>query len=193
PEVALAETVHLHIKVDDTEALPRAQLAAAGAELDHAKPGFVKFRLPGAVNAIFSHIRVAQDDLADASVPGRSRPFLDHIGIDLRDESAAVRQVFAQLPAKAATLGWSVASQGGAQPVYCCHVEVAAKRWLYPPALEGAARVPLEFAYGALKVDPEKSGCDLRPADPSTAKPAANASCCGPAQAAATACAGSRA
>ena len=54
--VALAETIHLHIKVDDTHQLPINQFFDAGARLDHQKEGFVKHRFPGSVNAIFSHL-----------------------------------------------------------------------------------------------------------------------------------------
>src|SRR5262245_22567369 len=61
----LAETVHLHIKVDDTHELPINQFFDAGARLDHQKEGFVKYRFPGGINAIFSHIKVSQDELLE--------------------------------------------------------------------------------------------------------------------------------
>ena len=179
-EVGLAETIHLHIKVDDTHALPVNEFFRAGAELDHGKDGFVKYRMPGAINAIFSHIKVSQDELMETEANRRPRPFLDHIGIDLRAETAPVREAFEALPEVADELAWSVASQGGPdKPVYCCHVEVAEKHWLYPPDAEGHPGIPLEFAYGELKVNPDKSGCDLRPADPSKVDPASIPSCCG--------------
>jgi alkylhydroperoxidase/carboxymuconolactone decarboxylase family protein len=177
--VGLAETIHLHIKVDDTHELPINRFFDAGARLDHQKEGFVKYRFPGAVNAIFSHIKVSQDELVETPNSRRPRPFLDHIGIDLRDETAQVRQTFDALPAVAAALKWAHASQGGAdRPVYCCHVEVAEKHWLYPPDEGGRTGVPLEFAYGPLKVNPDKMGCDLRPANPDKIDPA-SLSCCG--------------
>ncbi len=177
--ISLAETVHLHIKVDDTHKLPINQFFEAGARLDHQKDGFVKYRFPGAVNAIFSHIKVSQDELIETKETRRPRPFLDHIGIDLRDETALVRQTFDALPEVAAKLGWAHASQGGKdRPVYCCHVEVAEKHWLYPPDEGGHTGIPLEFAYGPLKVNPEKAGCDLRPANPDKVDPA-SISCCG--------------
>jgi hypothetical protein len=179
PDVDLAETIHLHIKVDDTNKLPINQFFDAGARLDHQKDGFVKYRFPGAINAIFSHIKVSQDELLETETTRRSRPFLDHIGIDLRAETAPVRQAFDALPDIADTLEWSLASQGGPdRPVYCCHVEVAEKHWLYPPDENGHPGIPLEFAYGALKINPDKSGCDLRPADP-TKVDAASIPCCG--------------
>jgi alkylhydroperoxidase/carboxymuconolactone decarboxylase family protein len=171
--VALAETVHLHIKVDDTHQLPINQFFEAGARLDHQKDGFVKYRFPGAVNAIFSHIKVSQDELIETQENRRPRPFLDHIGVDLRDETAPVRQTFDALPGVGATLNWAHASQGGVdRPVYCCHVEVAEKHWLYPPDEGEHTGIPLEFAYGALKVNPDKMGCDLRPVNPDKMDPA---------------------
>lgn len=177
--IELAETVHLHIKVDDTHKLPINDFFEAGARLDHQKDGFVKYRFPGAINAIFSHIKVSQDELLETETNRRPRPFLDHIGIDLRDETATVRQTFDALPKAAGTLNWAHAAQGGPdRPVYCCHVEVAEKHWLYPPDEKAHAGIPLEFAYGQLKVNPDKMGCDLRPANPEKIDPA-SISCCG--------------
>src|SRR5262245_49110164 len=177
--VELAETVHLHIKVDDTHQLPINQFFDAGARLDHQKDGFVKYRFPGAINAIFSHIKVSQDELLETEANRRTRPFLDHIGIDLRDETAEVRQIFDALPGAAQTLNWALASQGGPdRPVYCYHVEVAEKHWLYPQDEGEHTGIPLEFAFGALKVNPDKMGCDLRPANPEKIDPA-SISCCG--------------
>lgn len=176
----LAETLHLHIKVDDTDKLPINAFFKAGAELDHQKNGFVKYRFPGAINAIFSHIKVSQDELIETEATRRPRPFLDHIGIDLREESTAVRAAFHALPKVAEEEKLPLASQGGpGKPVYCCHVEVAEKHWLYPPDADGHPGIPLEFAYGPLKVNPDKSGCDLRPADPSKVAPSSIPSCCG--------------
>lgn len=179
-EVALAETLHLHIKVDNTHDLPLNEFFGVGGQLDHQKDGFVKYRLPGAINAIFSHIKVSQDELLETEATRRPRPFLDHIGIDLRDETLDVRNAFDGLPQAAEELAWNVASQGGPdKPVFCCHVEVAEKHWLYPPDDNGHPGIPLEFAYGELKVNPDKSGCDLRPADPSKVDPDSIPSCCG--------------
>jgi hypothetical protein len=129
------------------------------------------------------HIKVSQDELLETEANRRPHPFLDHIGIDLRDETDAVRQTFDALPEAAGTLSWAHASQGGVdRAVYCCHVEVAEKHWLYPPdesADEGQhTGIPLEFAYGTLKLNPDKMGCDLRPAHPEKIDPA-SISCCG--------------
>ncbi len=177
--IGLAETVHLHIKVDDTHQLPINLFFEAGARLDHQKDGFVKYRFPGAINAIFSHIKVSQDELIETPATRRPRPFLDHIGIDLRDETVPVRRTFDSLPGVAAKFNWAHASQGGVdRPVYCCHIEVAEKHWLYPPDEGEHKGIPLEFAYGPLKVNPDKAGCDLRPANPDKIDPA-SVSCCG--------------
>lgn len=64
----LAETLHLHIKVEDTHQLPVNAFFKAGAQLDHQKNGFVKYRFPGDINAIFSHIKVSQDEIGRAHV-----------------------------------------------------------------------------------------------------------------------------
>lgn len=180
PAINLAETLHLHIKVEDTSQLPIDSFYSQGASLDHQKEGFVKFRFPGSINAIFSHIKVSQDELLETPCNRRERPFLDHIGIDMRDETNAVRAAFKSLRSTADALNWRTASQGGPEsPVFCCHVEVAEKHWLYPPDANGHPGIPLEFAYGALKVNPDKSGCDLRPTDPRHARPDQTPCCSG--------------
>ena len=176
----LAETLHLHLKVEDTNTLPINAFFKAGAELDHQKNGFVKYHFPGAINAIFSHIKVSQDELGETEISRRPRPFLDHIGIDLREETVTVRSAFDALPVVADVEKIPHASQGGpGKPVYCCHVEVAEKHWLYPPDVEGHPGIPLEFAYGPLKVNPDTSGCDLRPADPTKTDSKSIPVCCG--------------
>jgi hypothetical protein len=178
--LARAETIHLHIKVDDTGRLPAEKLRDAGAALDHGRPGFVKYRLPGGVNAIFSHIHVSADDLRETDANRRARPFLDHIGIDMRDEGELSRLAFDGLPAIAAQRGWAHAGQGGpGKAVFCCHVEVAQKHWLFPAEAVGASAIPMEFAFGPLKVNPGQSGCDLRPSDPRRAAAEPAKACCG--------------
>jgi hypothetical protein len=158
-----AETIHLHVKVDDTKALPRPALEAAGGVLDYARDGFVKYRLPGGINAIFSHIAVSVDDLREEKSGRRPRPFLDHLGIDVRRLDAETRRAFAAVPSAAARRGWVHSSQGGeGRPVRCCHVEVAEKHWLFPAG--GGAR-PIEIALGPLRQG-GASGCDLRPSHP---------------------------
>ena len=176
--LGFAETVHLHVKVEDTEALPRAALEAAGAQWDHGRPGFVKFRFPDGVNAIFSHIAVSQDDLHESACARRPRPFLDHLGIDVREAGAASRAAFGRIPQLAMARGWAWVRQGaGGKGVRCCHVEVEEKHWLFAsPAGPG---LPIEIALGPLVQRDGAAGCDLRPADPRTAASATKAGCCG--------------
>jgi hypothetical protein len=108
------------------------------------------------------------------------RPFLDDIGIDLREETVTLRSAFDAFPVVADVEKIPHASQGGpGKPVHCGHVEVAEKHWLYPPDVEGHPGIPLEFAYGPLKVNPDTSGCDLRPADPTKADSKPLPVCCG--------------
>jgi hypothetical protein len=175
PCLAQAETMHVHVKVDATGALPAAALEAAGAVLDHGRDGFVKYRLPGGINAIFSHIAVSTDDLHEASGPRKPRPFLDHIGIDVRGTDVESEAAFHSIPALAAARAWAWTSQGAmGKPVRCCHVEVGLKHWMYPT---GCGARPIEIAFGPLKENPGGSGCDLRPTRPGSE---ATASACCP-------------
>lgn len=175
-----AESLHVHVKVDDTAQLPRQQFIDWGAQVENEKEGFVKFVYPEGVNMIFSSIPVSQEELAEEACSRRRRPFLDHVGIDIRQENDETKSVFERIPCDAQSRNWQVASQGGDdQPVYCCHVEVGRKHWVYP-AEDAKHRAPLEFALGPLKVNAEASGCDLRPANPYTHPDAANQTpCCG--------------
>jgi hypothetical protein len=173
PHIAAADSLHAHVKVADTAQLPRAALIDAGARVASEKDGYVKFEFAGGLNLIFSSIPIAEDDkLADE--PGREKPFLDHAGIDLRRETGDVRALFEGVPGTAAALGWRHAPQGGAgKAVYCCHTEVSAKHWLYPPAAQAGWDRPLEFAFGPLVLHGEAMGCDLRPIDPAHPRAAA--------------------
>ncbi|CAK9006084.1 Aspartyl/asparaginyl beta-hydroxylase (Aspartate beta-hydroxylase) (ASP beta-hydroxylase) (Peptide-aspartate beta-dioxygenase) [Durusdinium trenchii] len=168
-QLATAESIHIHVKVDDTTALPHDSIAAAGGQLDYEKEGFIKFKMPGGVNLIFSSIAVSQDDLAETECSRRARPFVDHFGIDLRSEADDVAALFQSIPCKAKDAGWALVSQGDSGGgVHCCHVEVKAKYWVYPTACSGST-IPLEFAFGELKVNPVSGGCDLRPMAPDKA------------------------
>ena len=165
--LARAETLHVHVKVEDTGALAVEGLAAAGATLDHGREGFVKYRLGGRINAIFSHIAISEDDLDESASSRRPRPFLDHVGIDVRGTDPASRAAFDALPAIAAARQWRWVPQGGeGEPVRCCHVEVSRKHWLFP-----AGARPIEIAFGPLRENSASSGCDLRPALGATSQP----------------------
>jgi alkylhydroperoxidase/carboxymuconolactone decarboxylase family protein len=173
--LALAESVHVHVRVDDVSRLPHDQIRALGTVAENQKDGYVKYPFAGGINVIISSIDIAEDDWIPG--PGRARPHLDHLGVDLRDESPASRAAFDQVPAIAKAHGWRHKPQGGnGQPVYCCHVEVGAKHWAYPPE-SNEHTASIEFAFGALKVNGESMGCDLRPIDP--AHPEAAKAVCG--------------
>ena len=163
----LADSIHVHVSVEDTEALPHLAFQREGGSFDHGQPGYVKYCFPDGLNMIFSHIPVAQDNLAETPENKRPRPYLDHLGIDLRQETEPVKSVFDHVPDGANSLGWGHIPQGGkGRPVFCCHIEVGAKHWVYPPGEPKGAGIPLEFALGPLKTNGMKAGCDLRPSSP---------------------------
>jgi hypothetical protein len=170
----VADSMHVHVKVDDVAALPHAALLAAGGRAENAKDGYVKYAFPSGMNLIFSSIAVSEDDRREKPESRRRRPFLDHYGLDLRRSTPDVKRIFDGAPSIASRLGWSTASQGGDDPVFCCHTSVAAKHWLFPTAKE---QPPIEIAFGPLTVQEGKSGCDLRPSNPSHAH-APTPACC---------------
>jgi alkylhydroperoxidase/carboxymuconolactone decarboxylase family protein len=168
--LGVAESVHLHIKVEDTAALAHEVIRAHGASPESEAEGYVKYRFPGGLNMIFSSIDIAEDDLL-VGEPAPALPVMDHLGIDLRTETAPVRAVFDAAPGVAGDRGWRHVAQGGAGiPVYCCHTEVKGKHWVYPPTARGdntpTHTRPIEIAFGELELHAGKMGCDLRPIDP---------------------------
>lgn len=164
--VRAAESVHVHVKVDDTHTLPHQEIRAQGAAPESETDGYVKYPFPGGINMIFSSIDIAEDDLLPGE-PQPDLPAMDHKGIDLRAETAPVRAVFDAAPEVAGEHRWRHVPQGGeGTPVYCCHTEVKGKHWVYPPAGDAAHTRPIEIAFGELQVHGEKMGCDLRPIDP---------------------------
>jgi hypothetical protein len=168
--LAVADSIHVHVKVDDVAAAPHSRLLGQGGTVENGKEGYVKYVFQGGINVILSSINVSQDDLVETPCSRRPRPFVDHIGIDLRRESPDVEQRFESVPELATGQGWQHVPQGApGKPVFCCHVEVGRKHWAYPPDTPCAPGIPLEFAFGTLKVNPVASGCDLRPARPGSA------------------------
>jgi diadenosine tetraphosphatase ApaH/serine/threonine PP2A family protein phosphatase len=161
----MADTVHLHVKVNEVDDLPFSTILDLGSEIENERPGYVKFRFPGGLNLICSSIPIAEEDqLPDARPP---KPFVDHFGIDLRREMGIVRALFEDTPTVARRAGWPCKSQGGlGRAVFCCHSSVAEKYWVYPPPEGSRWTRPLEFAYGPLAISLEMNGCDLRPIDP---------------------------
>jgi hypothetical protein len=173
------DSVHTHIKVEDVDALPHDYLTGLGYRSENAAHGYIKYATGSGVNLIFSSIPISEDD----NIPGAvtlPKPFLDHVGVDMRDESAPTEAQFEAIPEEAAALGWREVPQGGSEPVHCCHTQVKAKHWVYPPAELTSWRRPIEFAFGQLVIFDMAMGCALRPIDP--AHPLANgggSSCCG--------------
>jgi hypothetical protein len=174
--------MHAHVKVDAVGDLPYSQLEALGGRVENAKDGYIKYAFASGMNLIFSSIPVSQDDLRDRSATRRPRPFLDHVGIDVRQETEEARAAFDAVPATAVQLGFAHIAQGGAgKRVFCCHTSVGAKHWLFQKGDDGRKAPAIEIAYGALTVQPGTSGCDLRPSNPALGLSAAPACC--PAQA----------
>jgi hypothetical protein len=170
------DSVHAHIKVADVDALPHQSLRALGYRPENAEPGYIKYSTDAAINLIFSCIPIAVDDQIPGAV-GPERPFMDHLGIDMRNESAPTKAMFDGIPGRAADLGWLEVPQGGDSVVHCCHTQVKAKHWVFPPSCWQGWRRPIEFAFGTLVVFDKKMGCDLRPINP--AHPLAQGSSCG--------------
>src|SRR5689334_21569988 len=88
--VVRASSLHIHIKCADVDDLDRAGLAAIGAEVERTSTGYVKYHLPENANLIFSSFPVAEDDLV-ADDPADAGPYVDHLGVDLRDDSTPAR------------------------------------------------------------------------------------------------------
>ena len=176
----LASSVHVHVKVAATSALPRDAIRRLGGVVENERDGYVKYAFKGGINLIFSSIDIAEEDTLHAvaalqTLPAEALialplPRVDHVGIDIRRETGPTRARFDEVPAVAQRIGWAHTPQGGrGREVYCCHVRVAAKHWVYPPGKAGDGSLfvlPIELAYGPLTLSAESAGCDLRPIDP---------------------------
>ena len=161
----MADSLHLHVKVDNVNDLPFERILALGTHAENDRPGYIKFPFPGGINMIFSSIPISEED--QLPEPPQGKPFVDHFGIDMRRETGFVRALFEDTPAVARRAGWPSKSQGGSgRQVFCCHSMVAEKYWVYPPAEGSRWTRPLEFAYGPLLISQEMNGCDLRPISP---------------------------
>jgi hypothetical protein len=172
-QLELAESIHLHIKVPATEKLPHADIMKQGGIPQNEKEGYIKYAFPSGVHLIFSSIPVSQEEKAGFTL--FNYPHLDHIGIDIRKDDTTSYEVFNKIPKLADKNHLPFKRQGGdGTNVYCCHVSVNEKYWVYP-----AGRPHLEFAFGPLLVSDSVFGCDLRPADPSLRIPDQQLSCCG--------------
>lgn len=159
-----ADSLHVHIKVDDTSKLPRDKILSLDARPESEQAGYVKFAHGNGLNMIFSSIDVSVEDLIKEA-PKAARPCLDHLGIDLRSLEPQVVALFDEAPKIAKNNEWAHIAQGGdGRPVYCCHTEVSGKHWLFPR--NGGGTRPIEIASGPLRIHGAKMGCDLRPIDP---------------------------
>lgn len=157
-----AESVHVHVTVDDVEAVPDQGVLAGAAEATGNEVE-CKFAFASGLNVVFASQPTAQDEV----IPGaetRPKPYVDHLGVDLRDVNEVTNAVFARIPEVAQTGGWRHVYQDG--PIRCCHVEMGPKHWVYPPEGAAGTRRPIEFAFGDLKASEEYLGCDYRPIDP---------------------------
>jgi len=157
-----AESVHVHVTVEDVAALPDQDVLGAASQAS-GNDVERKFAFASGLNVVFASEPTAQDEL----IPGaenRRKPYVDHLGVDLREVNEATEAVFARIPEVAHEGGWRHVFQAG--PVRCCHVEMGPKHWVYPPEGVAGTRRPVEFAFGDLKASEEYLGCDYRPIDP---------------------------
>jgi hypothetical protein len=151
------------VNVDDIDAIPNlAELGFSDATLTRT-PADVKYSFPGGLNVVFAAEATSQDELIEGAVQW-SRPYVDHLGVDLREDSSASRAVFDQIPALAEGTGWRHLHQAG--PVMCCYTATSEKHWIFPPGGHGSDLRPIEFAFGDLKTFDTHVGCDYRPIDP---------------------------
>lgn len=182
------DSVHAHVKVDDVDSLPHDELVALGYEAQNGKSGYIKYATGVGINFIFSSINIAEDDRVDGAVV-LPKPFMDHVGFDMRDEATPTEGAFDRIPGRAEELGWREVTQQG--PVHCCHTQVKQKHWTYPPEGWAGWRRPIEFAFGDLVIFDHAMGCNLRPMDPGhPLAPTTTVSCDG--APAPVACAGSQ-
>lgn len=172
-QVALAESIHLHIHVADIEQLPVTALLANGGQVTNKATGYIKYNFSGGINLIFSHIPVAQKENVNRD---NTSAYLDHIGIDIRSDDKTSYITFQQIPMISAANGYLFTRQGdGKEAVKCCHMQVKEKYWVYP-----SANLNYEFAFGPLVVHSSTSfGVDLRPANLFAGKAEESGACCG--------------
>jgi len=162
--MSFAESIHVHVEVDNTGDLPDGQIQRSGVSSinRYQKPDMVKYSYHSGINVIFSSFPISQDDLIAGG--GLTKPFVDHLGVDLRDESVATRAAFDTIPTRAAEVGWRHVHQ--AAPLYCCYTACSEKHWVYPPTRAPQGYRPIEFAFGTLRKFDSNMGCDYRPIDP---------------------------
>jgi hypothetical protein len=164
--LSIAESVHVQVKVEDLDKLPHDEIVGQGVVGQRIVPGFRKYSFPGGLAVIFTSGPIAEEDLIPGAVT-RSLPFVDHFGIDLRQDTERSREIYGQIADRATAAGWRHVRQGGpGSPVRGCYSEVAEKRWVFPPDGPQGRQRPIEFAFGELEIFGQDVGCDYRPIDP---------------------------
>ena len=158
PQLAMADSVHLHIHTAEVAQLPHTLFLQQKATVATQVEGYIKYVLPGGLNLIFSHVKIAEDV---GSLSENSATYLDHIGIDIRSEEKKAYLVFQQIPLLAAQQDYPFTRQGGTAAVQCCHSQVKEKYWVFP-----AGQLNYEFAFGPLQQYAGGFGVDVRPANP---------------------------
>ncbi|MEU7751362.1 arsenic metallochaperone ArsD family protein [Micromonospora sp. NPDC049101] len=158
-----AESIHVHVNADDLTRLPNEEALARACQETSNSEYERKFSFASGLNVIFATEPTAQDEFIPGAV-NRVKPYVDHLGVDLREESDATKLVFEAIPGTAARAGWRHVYQDG--PVRCCYTEMGPKHWVYPPEGSDGTRRPIEFAFGDLRSSDEHLGCDYRPIDP---------------------------
>jgi len=163
PAMGLADSIHVHVNVDSLTGLAEDEaLTSAAKEIERNEVEY-KIEFASGVNVIFATEATAQDEMIEGAVTS-AKPYVDHFGVDLRDESDSTRQVFDGIPDTAEAAGWRHVFQDG--PVNCCHVVMGPKHWVYPPGSAVGGGRPVEFAFGHLTTSDTYVGCDYRPIDP---------------------------
>jgi hypothetical protein len=163
PALALAESVHLHVNVEDVDAIPDLRQLPVEGVTETRTPADVKYTFPGGLNVVFASEATAQDELIEGAVE-MDRPYVDHFGVDMREDSEEAQALFGTIPQLVEGTGWRHFHQDG--PVMCCYTATSEKHWVFPPEGPVGPNRPIEFAFGDLKTFDTHVGCDYRPIDP---------------------------
>ncbi len=156
-QLAVADTLHLHMHTTAVSQLPQQAFFTQGATVEYQTAGYIKYALPDGINLIFSEGTTAQD-VAEGKA---AQTYLDHIGIDIRIDTKEAYLVFQEIPLLAARQDFPFTRQGGSpEGVQCCYAQVKEKYWVYPDQ-----SLNYEFAFGPLKKQ-GSFGVDVRPPNP---------------------------
>ncbi|MEV0237995.1 arsenic metallochaperone ArsD family protein [Nonomuraea sp. NPDC050786] len=156
-----AESIHVHVNVESVTSMSNEDAVVQACQEVINSDQERKFRFSSGLNVILASEPTAEDEFIPGAVT-RQKPYVDHLGVDLREENAVTKKIFDSIPETAGNAGWRHIYQDG--PVRCCYTEMGPKHWVYPPQAD--VWRPIEFAFGELKVSDEHLGCDYRPIDP---------------------------